>query len=89
MPLPVAHLALPTELLFNVLSHVLAHSVHMVVVSPHDVEWHLRAHHTLSAVCFPSARSCGTSRPRRSSSRGRTRRGVYLAIHPLLPLTAR
>ncbi|KAJ7621810.1 hypothetical protein B0H17DRAFT_1219304 [Mycena rosella] len=55
MPLPVAHLthlALPTELLFNILAHVLAHSVHMVVVSPHDVEWHLGAHHTLSAVCF-------------------------------------
>ncbi|KAJ7645758.1 hypothetical protein B0H17DRAFT_1103949 [Mycena rosella] len=52
MPLPVAHFALPTELLFNILAHVLAHSVHMVVVSPRDVEWHLGAHHTLSAVCF-------------------------------------
>ncbi|KAJ7468761.1 hypothetical protein FB451DRAFT_1177514 [Mycena latifolia] len=29
-----------------------AHSVHMVIVSSRDIEWHLHAHHTLSAVCF-------------------------------------
>lgn len=29
-----------------------AHSVHMVIISPHDIEWDLNAHHILSSVCF-------------------------------------
>ncbi|KAJ7500735.1 hypothetical protein B0H11DRAFT_2225131 [Mycena galericulata] len=48
----VPHLDLPNELLFKILAHVLAHSVHMVIVSPGDIKWHLNAHHTLSSVCF-------------------------------------
>ncbi|KAJ7656220.1 hypothetical protein B0H17DRAFT_373864 [Mycena rosella] len=47
-----AHHSLPNELLFKILAHVLAHSVHAVIVSSEDFEWHLRVHHTLSAVCF-------------------------------------
>ncbi|KAJ6507488.1 hypothetical protein DFH09DRAFT_1199919 [Mycena vulgaris] len=46
------HLELPNELLFKILAHVLAHSVHMVIVSSRDVEWYLNAHNTLSSVCF-------------------------------------
>ncbi|KAF7345009.1 Peptide hydrolase [Mycena venus] len=48
----VPRLELPNELLFKILAQVLAHSVHMVIVSSGDIEWHLHAHHTLSAVCF-------------------------------------
>ncbi|KAF8134678.1 hypothetical protein K438DRAFT_1883373 [Mycena galopus ATCC 62051] len=48
----VPHLELPNELLFKILAQVLAHSVHMVIVSSGVIEWHLHAHHTLSAVCF-------------------------------------
>ncbi|KAJ7019702.1 hypothetical protein C8F04DRAFT_328886 [Mycena alexandri] len=49
----LAHrLELPNELLFKILAQLLAHSVHMVVVSSGDITWHMNAHHTLSAVCF-------------------------------------
>ncbi|KAJ7157947.1 hypothetical protein C8R43DRAFT_996400 [Mycena crocata] len=48
----VSPVELPNELLFKILAHVLAHSVHMVIVFPGDIEWHLNAHHTLSSVCF-------------------------------------
>ncbi|KAJ7715246.1 hypothetical protein B0H16DRAFT_508010 [Mycena metata] len=48
----VHRLELPNELLFKILAQVLAHSVHMVVVSSGDITWHMNAHHTLSAVCF-------------------------------------
>ncbi|KAJ7255054.1 hypothetical protein B0H12DRAFT_539166 [Mycena haematopus] len=51
-PWLVPHLELPNELLFKILSQVLAHSVHMVIISSDLIEWHLHAHHTLSAVCF-------------------------------------
>ncbi|KAF8168965.1 hypothetical protein K438DRAFT_1855939 [Mycena galopus ATCC 62051] len=44
-------LELPNKLLFKILAQVLARSVHMVVVSSGVIEWHLHAHHTLSAVC--------------------------------------
>ncbi|KAJ7729396.1 hypothetical protein DFH07DRAFT_850264 [Mycena maculata] len=43
---------LPNELLFKILTHVLAYSVHTVVISSADVAWYLRAHHTLSSVSF-------------------------------------
>ncbi|KAJ7145680.1 hypothetical protein C8R44DRAFT_755683 [Mycena epipterygia] len=52
MAQPVPHLELPNELVFKILAHVLAHSVHMVIISSGDIEWHLHAHHTLSSVCF-------------------------------------
>ncbi|KAJ7194969.1 hypothetical protein GGX14DRAFT_677771 [Mycena pura] len=55
------HLQLPNELLFKVLAHVLAYSVHMVVVSPGDIEWHLRVHHTLSARQLQYLRSLGVA----------------------------
>jgi hypothetical protein len=29
-----------------------AQSVHMVVISSGDIDWHLHVHHTLSSVCF-------------------------------------
>ncbi|KAJ7619688.1 hypothetical protein FB45DRAFT_931418 [Roridomyces roridus] len=46
-------LDLPTELVFKILTHVLAHSVHKVVMSPDpDIDWFLNVHHTLSSVCF-------------------------------------
>ncbi|KAJ7661614.1 hypothetical protein DFH06DRAFT_1325893 [Mycena polygramma] len=53
MSQPIPRLELPNELLFKILAHVLgSHSVHMVIVSSGDIEWHLRAHHTLSAVSY-------------------------------------
>ncbi|KAJ7166679.1 hypothetical protein C8R46DRAFT_1350983 [Mycena filopes] len=47
-----SRLELPNELLFKILVHVLAHSVHMVVISSADVTWDMNAHNTLSAVSF-------------------------------------
>ncbi|KAJ7085387.1 hypothetical protein B0H15DRAFT_846708 [Mycena belliarum] len=43
---------LPSELLYKILAHTLAHSVHTVIVSSQDIAWHMRAHHTLSSVCY-------------------------------------
>ncbi|KAF7318851.1 Peptide hydrolase [Mycena chlorophos] len=47
-------LKLPNELLSQILVHVLAYSIHMaIIVQPEeDAAWHLRVHHTMSAVCY-------------------------------------
>ncbi|KAJ6620429.1 hypothetical protein B0H10DRAFT_2432835 [Mycena sp. CBHHK59/15] len=50
--LPIPYLELPNELVFKILAQILAHSIHMVIVSPGDPQWHMNAHNTLSSVCF-------------------------------------
>ncbi|KAJ7605213.1 hypothetical protein FB45DRAFT_1069524 [Roridomyces roridus] len=43
---------LPAKVVFKILTHVLAYSVHQVVMSPDpDIDWFLNVHHTLSSVC--------------------------------------